>query len=672
MSSSSAPNQAPGPGPSQAPATAPSKARPKSLAKGKAAAAARPSSPVQASQPTRATPNNSNNNSYNTNNNLQDNNADDDLDDPSEAAPLLPPAQTPALASVPAHRRFRRYADNTNPNADPEQPGASSPSSSPFWAAIRSLFRRASPSSPSSSSSPLPSTPVPFPDSAASPWDSLSEGKRRTIKWLLVGAASFLAVATAVVLPTLYFAYIPARIERSLNSGPSLIDRIHIFPLDAIPLSSSSPSSSGPDHASSDTLDTSDTLDALDTLAALSSQQQQQQQPPRQPPSRDIQVPGIWANISLTIPLDDVSPLAVTMSSAPLSVWAIFPSLAPDSLLRRLPLARLSLPTIAIPRNTRSVALTYTTQVWDLNLGLIADTLRNILRFGVDGPLAVDVQTEALPRFHIARFGAWDVPMNRIVSLLPFTGPPFNTSALNATLVDSKVDIIPQPSGRLQYKIFATCAFDNPTPITVSPQRLELIAGVYHGAVHLLDVTLPADSVRLGPGRNTAWRVQALSDPDHTDKLMDLVGEVAEGRNVTVTIRDVRARFVAINETAAAAAARRGRMEWLTDLLRLIEFDYTVVGEEAVRAGQLTGGTLFHPPTAQHAMQWFFNFVAKDKVRSYTVIVSVLPVALYTTYMLYERNILGKKQRTLADYEAMAPPAASAPTHPNMLPRSSA
>ncbi|KAH6564922.1 hypothetical protein BASA50_010309 [Batrachochytrium salamandrivorans] len=45
-------------------------------------------------------------------------------------------------------------------------------------------------------------------------------------------------------------------------------------------------------------------------------------------------------------------------------------------------------------------------------------------------------------------------------------------------------------------------------------------------------------------------------------------------------------------------------------------------------------------------MQWFINFVAKDKARSMTVIITMIPVAVVTGYISFERLVLGKKQRS--------------------------
>ncbi|KAL2920237.1 hypothetical protein HK105_200305 [Polyrhizophydium stewartii] len=309
------------------------------------------------------------------------------------------------------------------------------------------------------------------------------------------------------------------------------------------------------------------------------------------------------------------------MDPAPLAVWAVDPALPDGSLVKALPLALLDLPEIRTPRGAALVNVSYAPRVQDLNVGALAILIQRLLRSG-PAAVALDIVTDANPRFRIPHLGSWVVNMHRSSSVLPAPqAPPFDPAVLNPNLIDSQVTVITTPAGKTQYAIKAVAGFDIPWAFSMSDLDLTFTFGVYSlpapsgnpatAPHHLIDVSVTPGALHAGP--QNSLLISALTDHEHTDMLMALVGQLADGIDAAVSVQDIRISYL------------RGRspLPWLEDLAAFIKFDLTLPGVSDL---------------------WFFNAVAKDSKRSMHVIVVAAPLVIYSGYQLFGRLVLGKER----------------------------
>nr|KAJ3409289.1 hypothetical protein HK105_003090 [Polyrhizophydium stewartii] len=167
--------------------------------------------------------------------------------------------------------------------------------------------------------------------------------------------------------------------------------------------------------------------------------------------------------------------------------------------------------------------------------------------------------------------------MHRSSSVLPAPqAPPFDPAVLNPNLIDSQVTVITTPAGKTQYAIKAVAGFDIPWAFSMSDLDLTFTFGVYSlpapsgnpatAPHHLIDVSVTPGALHAGP--QNSLLISALTDHEHTDMLMALVGQLADGIDAAVSVQDIRISYL------------RGRspLPWLEDLAAFIKFDLTLPG----------------------------------------------------------------------------------------------
>eukprot|EP00842_Homolaphlyctis_polyrhiza_P004254 jgi/Hompol1/482/HPOL_005351-RA len=385
-----------------------------------------------------------------------------------------------------------------------------------------------------------------------------------------------------------------ARISAAVNRAGSALTSVHIVAFDS--------SSSALTCASLSSLSSSSSSLAPSLLASSFSSQPDAASIAtftNLPASAAIS-PCIVLNVSLSIPVSDDSPLDVYMDSAPMAVWTLDPDTATDSIVRMLPVARLMLPSIFIPKHSTLVNLTYTTSIFDVNVGHIGLLLRKLLRIGgvssvssrsarsfyASDPNKLDLIADALPIFRIPHFGSWPIAMRKSYGILP---PPASINdslpqmnVFDPSLVDADVKIVTTPSGKTQYKCNCTIAFTNPFPISIAPQPFSLKIGIYSGKTHLADATL-MQPLSLITGRNTNVIVSVLTDEENTDVLMNIVGAISDGQDVKLTLRDISwDRFLCHDldqgSTRPDCSEPAPPVDWMNDLFAGVQFDVIVPG----------------------------------------------------------------------------------------------
>ncbi|EGF76359.1 hypothetical protein BATDEDRAFT_36278 [Batrachochytrium dendrobatidis JAM81] len=302
--------------------------------------------------------------------------------------------------------------------------------------------------------------------------------------------------------------------------------------------------------------------------------------------------PNITTSLSLSLTIHDPPPLDMFMMSSFLSVTAVDMARPSSDPLYKQHLARLLLPELALPRGIDDVPILYDAQVDQVNIALLEHLLHSYMRSR--NTTAWDYTAQALSVFTIPHLGSWTVPLVRQGSLfpLPLSDSFPSNSSLDLTFQDPDIQTIPpapgSPISSPQYQLTTQIAFNNPFPISISPLDWLVSISVYSHAIHLADITLPDAAISLTYGRNDHITIRVLTDSTTHTVLMDLIGKLSDGQDTLLTFRDLN-------------------------------------------------------------MQWFINLVAKNRSRSVTVLISTLPVTLVTGYMVYERAVLGKKQRNYED-----------------------
>lgn len=154
----------------------------------------------------------------------------------------------------------------------------------------------------------------------------------------------------------------------------------------------------------------------------------------------------------------------------------------------------------------------------------------------------------------------WPAILQRQYFLDPLAGS-FDYKTLNTTATDILVDQVQTTKG-LQYLIGLVVNFDNPILASTDEFKMTLGCSVYYKGSRLITAsTIPQNTIGLKVGRNSR-SIRIVSDPSNTDLLMEMVGRVAEGEDVNVSIRDLKV----------------GGLQVVQDIVDGLEFNVTVPG----------------------------------------------------------------------------------------------
>lgn len=309
---------------------------------------------------------------------------------------------------------------------------------------------------------------------------------QKTLRTVFIALAIFISVCLLISVPSVYFVYIPDRIEEALRGNGTQIQHL--------------------------------------TLAGLTSD-------------------GLVANVSLLVVMQQNPPLDVVMNPTDdLTVSLVNPLVDEDSIIRSIPFCRLKLPVVMVPKHSSRVTIDYQTTLYDLNAASVS-YWTSVLAYSSLSDLQLEAVADAWPTFRVFHLGSWIVNMHQRITLFPYSpSTSFTMKDFNISLTGNELIQLPaDPGTPPRFLIKLSFDYSNPLPFTIAPIGIGLSLAVYYQTRHLGDVKLP--SIAFGPGRVSGFEVHLLSDPDTFEFAMDLVGRFADGESLLLTLRDIRLSY---------------------------------------------------------------------------------------------------------------------------------
>ena len=158
--------------------------------------------------------------------------------------------------------------------------------------------------------------------------------------------------------------------------------------------------------------------------------------------------------------------------------------------------------------------------------------------------------------------------MIRIIFISIDTNIDFDKSKWNPTLNKYTVDMIQTPPGT-QYRINLTLSINNPLPISIDPLGIDIKMAISFNEAHILDVTFPG-TLNLIQGHNPNMTVYIVTDAEHTNELMTMIGLISDGVLVNLGINEI----TLIPDTNRIV--KNQTMEWIQDMICSWYFNVSV------------------------------------------------------------------------------------------------
>ncbi len=134
---------------------------------------------------------------------------------------------------------------------------------------------------------------------------------------------------------------------------------------------------------------------------------------------------------------------------------------------------------------------------------------------------------------------SWSAILKRVYYVDPKEASQFDVSSFNASAQDVDVKESKTPYGT-QYAVSASIHFNNTLPFTMSFQPLQFGCWVYYKNVPIVNVYTKSNAkLGLNKGKNVV-EVRALTNSLYTFQLMELIGRVADGEDVPVSVKDIK------------------------------------------------------------------------------------------------------------------------------------
>ncbi|KAJ3070086.1 hypothetical protein HK102_006764 [Quaeritorhiza haematococci] len=236
-------------------------------------------------------------------------------------------------------------------------------------------------------------------------------------------------------------------------------------------------------------------------------------------------------------------------------------------------LGKVHIPDVMTPPHSTKVPFNFNGTIKDLNVGYVSNMIQTLLQGKTPASNQMMFRMESRPIFEVLGVGRWRIPMwsTSTISLDTSNGTTTNNGSLleslNVTVVDKGVSMIPgkSPTDPWKYTFFALLSFTNPSVLTLAPQHFGFVATVYYKGTAVCRVRIPSSTVKLDMGRNEEVRVEgeSMGTVEGNTKLMEMVGEYAEGNDVRVKLRDFGVEY----------ESGRRRVGWVEEMVRGWDFE---------------------------------------------------------------------------------------------------
>lgn len=221
----------------------------------------------------------------------------------------------------------------------------------------------------------------------------------------------------------------------------------------------------------------------------------------------------LTAQVSLVTVLNPPSPIDISVDSGDLLLF-----------WNQSQVGSLGLPVLMIPSNTPDIPVDYITTLQ------VKDGFKDMLSRIVQGqPLVLATKAELF--FSLRHVGTWHIPMTKEI---PMTSQ--EPTDVTPKLVDYHLSTV-LDHGLPQYVIDAQVSINNPWPLLMDSQRMNVSCHIYHNSSHILSMTFLGLKSRLVQGVSDQLYVTLKSNPTKNKQLMDFVGELASGANVTLQLQ---------------------------------------------------------------------------------------------------------------------------------------
>ncbi|KAI8592155.1 hypothetical protein BDZ88DRAFT_504742 [Geranomyces variabilis] len=230
-------------------------------------------------------------------------------------------------------------------------------------------------------------------------------------------------------------------------------------------------------------------------------------------------------------------------------------------------------PGLVIPKGSVDVPFEFESTVAHLDVAYIKSFVRDLMGGssggggggggGEQAPAPPQVfRMQASPMMSLQRVGSWVVPMeNNFVFDKEIVSAP-NASLFNTTVVSYNVTY------SLPLRIFANVTFNNPTPFSFAAQNMSLLFSIYYESSRILDMVIPP-STNLRLGVNTNATISGTSVPSGMTALMKLIGEYAESKPSILNMKDF---------SLEAQDENQAPIPWMNDVLKEVDFEVEVPG----------------------------------------------------------------------------------------------
>ncbi|KAJ3189852.1 hypothetical protein HDU85_000136 [Gaertneriomyces sp. JEL0708] len=286
---------------------------------------------------------------------------------------------------------------------------------------------------------------------------------------------------------------------------------------------------------------------------------------------------------------EDIAPMDVTLQPSVFSVAHVQnPETSPETPSHvavsegdtgRL-VGSLRFPGLLVPKGSTSVSIDFRSTVENLNIPFIKQFIAAIASYEhKEARFAFRMQ--ASPKVNLHGVGSWVVPMkkNFLYDKDEMVTP--DLSSYNVTLVDKSITPVQEPSQPMFYRFYAKASFFNPTILSFAPLGFSVRFSGFYDGQRIVDVVLPS-TMQLQLQHNHNATISGSTVPETLGKLMELVGEYAEGHDTTITLKHF----------AVAYDDGRQRVPWLEEILRDLEIDVDIPGAQEEEDGLLLGGAV--------------------------------------------------------------------------------
>ncbi|KAJ3156391.1 hypothetical protein HDU89_004173 [Geranomyces variabilis] len=226
-------------------------------------------------------------------------------------------------------------------------------------------------------------------------------------------------------------------------------------------------------------------------------------------------------------------------------------------------------PGLVIPKGSVDVPFEFESTVAHLDVAYIRSFVRDLMGGssggggGEQAPAPPQVfRMQASPMMSLQRVGSWVVPMENTVVFDKENVSAPNASLFNTTVVSYNVTY------SLPLKIFANVTFNNPTPFSFAAQNMSLLFSIYYDSSRILDMVIPP-STNLRLGVNTNATISGTSVPSGMTALMKLIGEYAESKPSILNMKDF---------SLEAQDEKQALIPWMNEVLKEVDFEVEVPG----------------------------------------------------------------------------------------------